>query len=417
MSFNIEQVVDYLGIEKLKQTGGDSIPICCPYCGDRRGKNTICIRKDGKEKNVFQCFACGKHGNMLDLYLDQKAGYQGTDRYKKAYSDLRRILEVERQMPRAAKQQERSVCKASEEILDHTYRQMLGLLKLQGQDLADLKRRMLTDAEIKAGWFRSAPYDTRGICKQLQRLGCQLEGVPGFYRNRTGNWQLNVWPDGYFCPVMQERKIVGMQIRLRNPKKQKYIWLSSAGRMDGCSSGSPFCFYGHPDTDAVIITEGILKAYVTYCLLVDTGVSVLGVPGVTATGQVTELLKKHHHKVAYEAFDMDKYMQVSCMQDYDEKKCVSCMQLDGKEAYEAQDGSCRYKERKRQMLREAQYNLYQRIMQAGVGCRSYHWDLDPASGLWLGTYKGIDDYCSLRRKGGMNDAGARNPGRSGAGAM
>ena len=52
MSFNISEVADDLGIEKLQDTGGDSIPICCPYCGDRRGKNTICIRKDGKEKNV-----------------------------------------------------------------------------------------------------------------------------------------------------------------------------------------------------------------------------------------------------------------------------------------------------------------------------------------------------------------------------
>lgn len=92
MSFNISEVADYLGIEKLQDTGGDSIPICCPYCGDRRGKNTICIRKDGKEKNVFQCFSCGRHGNMLDLYLDQKAGYVGVDRYKRAYADLRDAL-------------------------------------------------------------------------------------------------------------------------------------------------------------------------------------------------------------------------------------------------------------------------------------------------------------------------------------
>lgn len=231
MSFNISEVADYLGIEKLQDTGGDSISICCPYCGDRRGKNTICIRKDGKEKNVFQCFSCGRHGNMLDLYLDQKAGYVGADRYKRAYADLRDALEKGHRDHTPKKRVEETdrkteKTKAPVNVLDHTYRSLLRHLTLQTIDRLDLQRRMLTDAEIEAGLFRSVPSDPVGICRILKREGCMLENVPGFYKNAAGNWQLNVWAEGYFCPVLQDGYLVGMQIRLRNPKKRKYIWLS-----------------------------------------------------------------------------------------------------------------------------------------------------------------------------------------------
>ena len=215
MSFNISEVADYLGIEKLQDTGGDSIPICCPYCGDRRGKNTICIRKDGKEKNVFQCFSCGRHGNMLDLYLDQKAGYVGVDRYKRAYADLRDALgkgyrdhTPKKRMEETDRKTEKT--KAPVNVLDHTYRGLLRLLTLQTIDRLDLRRRMLTDAEIEAGLFRSVPSDPVGICRILTREGCTLEHVPGFYKNAAGNWQLNVWAEGYFCPVLQDGYVVGM---------------------------------------------------------------------------------------------------------------------------------------------------------------------------------------------------------------
>ena len=170
MSFNISEVADYLGIEKLQDTGGDSISICCPYCGDRRGKNTICIRKDGKEKNVFQCFSCGRHGNMLDLYLDQKAGYVGADRYKRAYADLRDALEKGHRDHTPKKRVEETdrkteKTKAPVNVLDHTYRSLLRHLTLQTIDRLDLQRRMLTDAEIEAGLFRSVPSDPVGICR------------------------------------------------------------------------------------------------------------------------------------------------------------------------------------------------------------------------------------------------------------
>ena len=132
-------------------------------------------------------------------------------------------------------------------------------------------------------------------------------------------------------------------------------------------------------------------------------------------GGLKELLKQHHHKIAYEAYDMDKYMPVACMRDYEAKKCAACIQSGGREAY-CPDGSCRYKERKRQMIQEAQDSLQKVITKAGLIGRSYHWDRDPVSGLWLGNKTGSDDYCSMRR-GGMSHAGAGYPGSARTGAL
>ena len=43
------------------------------------------------------------------------------------------------------------------------------------------------------------------------------------------------------------------------------------------------------------------------------------------------------------------------------------------------------------MIQEAQDSLQKVITKAGLIGRSYHWDRDPVSGLWLGNKKGIDD--------------------------
>ena len=65
---------------------------------------------------------------------------------------------------------------------------------------------------------------------------------------------------------------------------------------------------------------------------------------------------------------------------------------------------------------EAQNSLQKVITKEGLIGRSYHWDRDPVSGLWLGNKKGIDDYCSMRR-GGMSHGGAGYPGSARAGAL
>ncbi|MCD8110866.1 MAG: hypothetical protein LUE14_12380 [Clostridiales bacterium] len=401
MEITIADVVNLLGIERLpRRATENSFPIVCPYCGDRRGKNTVRIEKNGRAANVFHCWACGKGGTMLDLYIDGKAGYTGQDRYKKAWRDLNQAFGNAGYEPRYARELPEKVPhvkKAPVEELDRTYRAMLGFLALKKQDRADLVRRSLADAEIRAGLFASTPYDTTGICRKLLKAGCVLEGVPGFFMNADNEWQLNVFRNaGYFCPVFQEGRIAGMQIRLRNPfDGQKYIWLSSADKPHGVSSGAPCTFIGCAEAEKVVIVEGTLKTFVTYCLMADKNTALAGVPGVSCINDLVPLLKRHSHKVVYEAYDMDKNMDIRCMKDYDAEKCTECA---GNHYCHFRDGICQKKLVKAQMLHKSLENLESKVKQCGFeSLNHYHWDRG-TDGIWLGNYKGIDDFLAGERR-------------------
>ena len=71
--------------------------------------------------------------------------------------------------------------------------------------------------------------------------------------------------------------IRGAQIRLDTPIRDqesdldksgtKYLWLSSASKKRGVSSGSPVHFVGDPFARVVYVTEGLLKADVSHYLM------------------------------------------------------------------------------------------------------------------------------------------------------
>ena len=64
--FTILDVAAYLGIERLEdcQRGyqvkdpKNEANVVCPFCGDARGKASICVCRDGEVKNVFHCYDC-----------------------------------------------------------------------------------------------------------------------------------------------------------------------------------------------------------------------------------------------------------------------------------------------------------------------------------------------------------------------
>lgn len=136
--FTITDVGTILGIERLP--GGDeaSYNVVCPFCGDRRGKCNFVVYKEGEMANIYHCFHCDAAGNMLTLYADL-TGLYGTERYKEAYHEIQRTLhfgvreqiakklEIHRQKK---KQKESQVKPADYERRDHTYRELITLLRL-----------------------------------------------------------------------------------------------------------------------------------------------------------------------------------------------------------------------------------------------------------------------------------------------
>ena len=402
--FDILNVVDLLGIPRIGVSDPErDVRVVCPYCGDSRGKATVKVKKAGKNINAFHCWNCDTGRSMYGLYQDacglssrEEAYQQLKDKFRDGYAPIPdRVRE-----PGAEKIY---ATKAPADVMDETYRTMLSFLVLKDVDSADLKRRMLTEKEISDGLFRTAPHNVTGICRKLLKAGCTLDGVPGFFVNRSGEWQLNVFRNaGYFCPVFSEGKIAGMQIRLRNPMDGcKYIWLSSADKDHGVSSGSPASFFGDPGSERVLVTEGILKSYITYCMIKNQNVSVIGVPGISAIHSIRKILQDHSHKIVMEAYDMDKKLSYPCRYDYDVKKCALCIRK-GNEYLDPATRYCRKKMDKVKKLQSAISSLRKEVISCGCQFKSYCWDRDE-SGLWSGTYKGIDDYLCRKRSNNGND--------------
>lgn len=214
-SFTITDVGNLLGIERL--SGGDdaSYNVVCPFCGDRRGKCNFVVYKDGELANVYHCFHCDAAGNMLTLYVEL-TGLYGSDCYKKAYHEIQKKLDLGagEQMEKRLeiqcqkKKQKESLAKPVDyKRRDHTYRELLTLLQLSPQHRKDLLSRGLTETEVAnmeaLGYKSTCAEESVAIARKLLKRGCRLEGVPGFFMNYHGDWEIAFYQknNGYLCPV------------------------------------------------------------------------------------------------------------------------------------------------------------------------------------------------------------------------
>ena len=121
----IEQVVDLLGIEVVRDTG-TQLHCRCPFCADRKAHMNVKIRD-----NVFRCNRCGKGGGILHLYAEYCEVNLHT-----AYEELCKIFGSDsEERPREYKPKRKPVeivelPIAPVEVRDNTYSNLLSLLTL-----------------------------------------------------------------------------------------------------------------------------------------------------------------------------------------------------------------------------------------------------------------------------------------------
>jgi hypothetical protein len=187
-------------------------------------------------------------------------------------------------------------------------------LSLRPEHRAALLARGLSAAEIKSNRYVSAPVSRDEYRHVAESLSLSLEafggGIPGFYRNR-GRWEM-VWrPSGFFVAVRDERGFIQALLqRVDEPLDGgKYIWLSSAERDGGASSGAPPHFADNAllqDAEEVTITEGALKAEVASYL---SAAPVIGVAGTHSIRGLASRLKTSFPKLRrlFVAYDRDLY--------------------------------------------------------------------------------------------------------------
>ena len=191
---------------------------------------------------------------------------------------------------------------------DRVYAALLQEASLSDRHQEALLARGLSEDEIRRHGYRTLP--PGGRCelagRVMERAGLDtLGGIPGFFFSRRWErWALAGDP-GLLIPVRGiGRLVLGWQIRVDRPRGGKYVWLSSAGRPGGSSSGAPI----HLAVPAVEksptrwIVEGPLKANICAERL---GAVVLGVAGVASWREVADILEQTGAEKIVVAYDMD----------------------------------------------------------------------------------------------------------------
>lgn len=335
--FTIRDVVALLPLN-VRRLQADGAYVDCPFCGDRRGRMKVNF-----VKNVWRCNHCDESGGMLALYGKMK-GLSNGDAYREICDELQMGFDDQTPTGRgysatgplatAARSAGASGTllaqpplvqsdRASAQVVDDTLSHLFSMLTLLPRHREHLRsdKRGLTDEQISRLGFRSTPppADGRMLAEQLMRHGCELEGVPGFYRDDAGYWTLNFgrWSTGILIPAVgMDGLLHGAQILLdvpmRSPndppgKGAKYVWFSSSNKRMGTTSGSPAHFAGTPFSRVVYVTEGLLKADIAHCL---THRSFIGIAGAGNVGQLDALfaqLARHGTEQIIEALDMDKF--------------------------------------------------------------------------------------------------------------
>lgn len=321
MPFGIRDVAELVGI-RIRRPSGRGFYADCPFCGDKRGKLHLNTEFDG-----WKCNHCGERGGMLNLYCRLR-NVGNSEAYRQICDALMtgEYYSVDYQpstKPERMQEQPDQSDKADIAVIDKTFTALLSMLTLTKEHREHLRtKRGLTDEQIESLGYKSTPpfYMCRPLTKRLLEKGCTVKGVPGFYIGKDGEWtvRFNSVTAGFLIPARGiDGRIQGCQIRLDVPLKNddddsdkdgaKYIWLSSAGKPKGTSSGSPVFFFGNPCTRTVYITEGGLKAGIAHCLMNRTFAATAGANNMASLKELFQILSANGTEVIMEAEDMDKY--------------------------------------------------------------------------------------------------------------
>lgn len=308
---SIEDVVNLVGIRVIRNTG-TQLHCRCPFCDDKKAHLNVKL-----SKNIYRCNRCGKGGGVLHLYADIN-----NISLNAAYEELCRIYKFgeERQRPQRNDTPRKQVIVtpeapiASAKVRHNTYSNLLSLLTLGSTHRESLLRRGLSESGIDDLMYRTTPAVRSGrIVSELLERGCELEGVPGFYRDKeTGGWKLDIRASGIMIPDRNWfGEIEAIQIRLDKPYKSKFNNLTSIDKYYGTPASCCPHYAGYQyHLDTIYLTEGVMKADIAHHLSKELGqprnfVGLTGVGNINQFRRLLEEMAKIQAKRIVVAFDMD----------------------------------------------------------------------------------------------------------------
>ena len=276
--------------------GKTAYNIPCPIC-DAPGSRGRHLNINLKE-NVFCCPKCGEFsGGVFDLY----AYYEGVPR-----NDVLRLLRARlggsdhadgggQQKRRKAPPRSPEIPQASLADIERRHRvysSLLECLPLADDHRENLRGRGLSDDAIRHFQYRTAPTaNLQSLARNLIQTGCDLYGVPGFYRDTQGCWTLASYRRGIMIPCRDRwGRIQSFHIRLDEKLKRggKFLTFSSTDKPDGAGAEN-WCHIVGSVQPEILLIEGYMKADIVHHF---TGRTVLAIPGVTSTQPLTAALKE-----------------------------------------------------------------------------------------------------------------------------
>jgi len=209
------------------------------------------------------------------------------------------------------------------------YEHLFNLLSLTETHHDNLLARGIPAEEIAARGYKSFPYKRRGIVAEMKKeFGDSLLGVPGFWKDETGQLQLS-GVSGIAIPVRTPKgEIEAVKLRPDNPTNptSKYIHLSSnpdpnkktgevkypRGTAAKVQVHFPFSNRKFKPGDDLRVTEGELKADIATIL---SPTYTCSLPGVGLWREFLPYLETMKPGKVIVCYDSDKSNQVSTYSD------------------------------------------------------------------------------------------------------
>lgn len=293
------QMTDILPLLPVPQPsyGKTSYNIPCPICdgsGGRKKHLNINLKK-----NVFNCPKCGQFsGGVFDLYAyymnipRDKVRQALVDHLGGKDSSYGTAGEKGKRKPLPPPPETPQAALAGIDARDRTYQALLDMLPLASDHRDNLLGRGLSDIEIARLGYRTTPLvGFHATAKALAEQGCDLFGVPGFYRDEDGRWTMAVYRRGIIIPCRDRfGRIQSLHIRLDKKMKKggKFLTFSSIDKLDGTGAEN-WCHMVGPVRDTILLIEGYMKADIVHYF---TGQTVLAIPGVTSLQHLERTLKE-----------------------------------------------------------------------------------------------------------------------------
>lgn len=151
------------------------------------------------------------------------------------------------------------------EIRDMVYRELLSMLKLEGQHRKYLKKIGLLTNSIEDNLYRTVPknYIKRRIIAHNLSEKYDLAGIPGLFQEEDFKWCFNRY-DGFFVPVFDTNGYIqGLSIHLDKPfNNSENIWFSSSSKINGTATKNYIMKSNiSSDTTNVIFTDDFILGH------------------------------------------------------------------------------------------------------------------------------------------------------------